>query len=360
MDIPEEIDLFISARFDGGEKEEKARELYDALKQRGNLKVFMVHANAGDDFGKWTDKALYRMEAMVAVCFDNYGQRTENKYCTYYEVRYARTNSKRIIPLKLYKGNWPPEPRDHDNDDDGPAQNRAVFYEGLGYRDWSTKRWNAKECAEEIENCFLKKVNNGIKVPETCRPHANDKELERLNIQLVGPRKEGKEWYSSYLHAAHHNDSDKRDDGSTYACFADETYGIYSQWTLEPVEGKKNTYYIKFCGERNKSSSPNKSYLHVGDHNDSDKRDDGSTYVCVADKKYGEHSQWTLEPVKGKDTYYIKFCGKWMNEYNKFNSSYLHVAHHYDADKRDDGSTYACVAGEKHGEYSQFVITPSK
>ena len=38
LSIPESIDVFISARFDGDAKEKKARELYESLKKRNKLR----------------------------------------------------------------------------------------------------------------------------------------------------------------------------------------------------------------------------------------------------------------------------------------------------------------------------------
>ncbi|GFH56517.1 hypothetical protein CTEN210_12993 [Chaetoceros tenuissimus] len=134
VSLPESIDVFISARFDGGAKEKKARELYEGLKRRNKLKPFMVDAVTGDDFGNWTDRALHRAHE-------------SNGYC-------------------LFRGLWSKDwksilylHRDYDGKDLGAAQNSSVFDLGVGYgSDWSSKQWNANdECAKEVEQAFLRK-----------------------------------------------------------------------------------------------------------------------------------------------------------------------------------------------------------
>lgn len=180
LSLPESIDVFISARFDGGVKEKKARELYEALKKRNKLKPFMVDAGAGDDFGNWTDRSLHRMKAMVAICFEDYGQKTENPYCTFTEVRSARNQGKPIIPVRLCQ-EWPPKPKDYDGKDLGAAQNSAVFDLGVGYgSDWSSKKWKADECAKEVEDAFFKKFGKSVSFQPQPKPQSQPLEVQSV------------------------------------------------------------------------------------------------------------------------------------------------------------------------------------
>ena len=98
----------ISARFDGGEKEHMARDIEKRLKDLG-VKTFIVAAGAGDDFGMMTAIGLKKMDTMIAICYDNYGQKTESAYCSYYEVKYCVDHQIPVIPVRLSE-DWPPKP----------------------------------------------------------------------------------------------------------------------------------------------------------------------------------------------------------------------------------------------------------
>ena len=67
-----EYEIFISARFDGSQREQDARDLKDELVKIG-LDAHMVEAAAGRDFGTETHKYLYSMKTMIAFCFEDYG-----------------------------------------------------------------------------------------------------------------------------------------------------------------------------------------------------------------------------------------------------------------------------------------------
>ena len=99
---------FVSARFDGGEKERMAREIEKHLKAL-NVNTFMVESGAGEDFGTQTAHGLANMDAMIAICYDNYGEKTRTKYCSYYEVKSCYERDIPIIPVRLSE-KWPPEP----------------------------------------------------------------------------------------------------------------------------------------------------------------------------------------------------------------------------------------------------------
>ncbi len=142
--------IFISARFDGGPREQEARDLKDELVKIG-LDARMVKAAAGDDFGDKTHEYLYSMKTMIAFCFDNYGQKTVSKYSTYHELKYAYDEDKHIFPIRRC-AEWPPKPPlDHDGGNKGIVQNAIVFKRGFSYLDWSNKNWNPAEFAKEVK-----------------------------------------------------------------------------------------------------------------------------------------------------------------------------------------------------------------
>ncbi|GFH56831.1 hypothetical protein CTEN210_13307 [Chaetoceros tenuissimus] len=144
----EDVQLFISARFDGGETERKARQLYDSLAKIGGLKVFMVDPHLGANFSREIKAALFKMKAMIAVCSDDYGAKTKNSNCSYVELAYALSKRKLIIPVKL-TSKWPPMPKDID----GRAQNDVVFHDGLTYVDMAND-WDPDKCAEQVYLSF--------------------------------------------------------------------------------------------------------------------------------------------------------------------------------------------------------------
>eukprot|EP01046_Picozoa_sp_COSAG06_P016382 COSAG06_NODE_1083_length_10780_cov_2.547608_8_plen_96_part_00 len=73
--------------------------------------------------------------ATLVGCED--GEQTGSKYCTFYEVKYAFDHDTPIIPLKLYKGEWPPAPKHKDGTVDikAKSQNSFVFTPGKVYKE---------------------------------------------------------------------------------------------------------------------------------------------------------------------------------------------------------------------------------
>uniref|UniRef100_A0A7S3QF82 TIR domain-containing protein n=1 Tax=Chaetoceros debilis TaxID=122233 RepID=A0A7S3QF82_9STRA len=146
--------VLMSARFLGDTTEKRAREIYSELRALG-VNVFMVEVGPGETFGDETNFGLYYMVAMIAICSDNYGQKTESVYSSHAEVKFAFQERRQIIPVKFGK-KYPPEPLDSDGGNAGTEQNRVVFSKDLIYCDWSTREWDAKECAEEIKKALEK------------------------------------------------------------------------------------------------------------------------------------------------------------------------------------------------------------
>ena len=141
--------LMISGRFDGGEKEAFLRALAAALELLG-VYVLVVEAIAGDDFGTQTMQYMARMKGMLAVAYSNYGQLTNSKFCSFYEVKYAYANDIKIIPLKMYTGSWPPAPKDVNGGTKGMEQNKFVFNPGLAYFQGETAKSTDKAAVKAI------------------------------------------------------------------------------------------------------------------------------------------------------------------------------------------------------------------
>ena len=147
--------VLMSARFLGDTTEEQARELYRELRALG-VNIFMVEVGPGGTFGDATLFGLYYMVAMIAICSDNYGQKTRSPYSSHAELKYAIQNWIPFIPVRFGE-KFPPEPPlDFDGGNTGTEQNKLAFSTDLVYSDWSTRDWDAKECAEEIKNALEK------------------------------------------------------------------------------------------------------------------------------------------------------------------------------------------------------------
>eukprot|EP01083_Nonionella_stella_P282202 960353_1 len=145
----------MSARFLGDTTEKRAREIYSELRTLG-VNVFMVEVGPGETFGDATAFGLYYMIAMIAICSDNYGQKTISPYSSHAEVKFAAQKWIPIIPVKFGK-KYPPEPLpDFDGGNKGREQNKMAFPSDLVFCDWSTREWDAKQCATEIKKALEK------------------------------------------------------------------------------------------------------------------------------------------------------------------------------------------------------------
>ena len=143
--------MLVSARFDGGEKERFARAIHKELSALG-VNSFMVEAQRHGEFGGQTMYGLTNMCAMLAVCYDTYGAKTESPYSAYGEVMYANEHGIRIIPLKLCNM-WPPAPRDSDGKEHGAQQNKFVFKPSLLYLEG--QGMSAAQAAQVVKETLL-------------------------------------------------------------------------------------------------------------------------------------------------------------------------------------------------------------
>ena len=62
--------------------------------QVGAENVLVVEAGAGGTFGNQTMECLTNMTVMVAMCFENYGQKTDAIYSSYGEVKHKHDSTR--------------------------------------------------------------------------------------------------------------------------------------------------------------------------------------------------------------------------------------------------------------------------
>ena len=203
LNIPEVIDILISARFNGSLTEKQARELNVEL-NKGGIQSYIVCTAAGGDFGILTMRVLVKMKAMVVFGCDNYGAMTRSRVSSCYELRYANSWGILIIPIQLGK-KWPPEPSP-DINGIGLAQNKFILHKELNRLRWSSRKWDAAECAKEVIAAFRKRHRPGasdnvvvtrrtitVKIDETLtklqKEHMRVNALDLQEIRANGARK---------------------------------------------------------------------------------------------------------------------------------------------------------------------------
>ena len=92
--------VFASMRFANGQPLSEAIELREALKERGvHLKI--VQLTAGADINQEVFESIEQAEAFMVFGTANYGEKTPNPACTYFESEYARNAGKKMILLRM-------------------------------------------------------------------------------------------------------------------------------------------------------------------------------------------------------------------------------------------------------------------
>ena len=87
-------------RFANGQPLPEAIELREALKERGvHLKI--VELTAGADINHEVFESIEHAEAFMVFGTSNYGEKTSNPACTYFESEYARNAGKKMILLRM-------------------------------------------------------------------------------------------------------------------------------------------------------------------------------------------------------------------------------------------------------------------
>jgi len=126
--------VMFSGRFHGGPREKHLRDTAHCLAKHRDLQVLVVEAHAGECFDEQTEQHLHKCQALVCMAYEDYGEKTDSKYCTYYELQYADDYNKEILPVKLYRGDWPPAP-----DEFGEARNKRILRPSRVFIDGVTK-----------------------------------------------------------------------------------------------------------------------------------------------------------------------------------------------------------------------------
>ena len=92
--------VFASMRFANGQPLPEAIELREALQERGvHLKI--VELTAGADINQEVFESIEHAEAFMVFGTSNYGEKTPNPACTYFESEYARNAGKKMILLRM-------------------------------------------------------------------------------------------------------------------------------------------------------------------------------------------------------------------------------------------------------------------
>ena len=87
-------------RFANGQPLPEAIELREALKERGvHLKI--VELTPGADINQEVFESIEHAEAFMVFGTSNYGEKTANPACTYFESEYARNAGKKMILLRM-------------------------------------------------------------------------------------------------------------------------------------------------------------------------------------------------------------------------------------------------------------------
>ncbi|CAE7228526.1 unnamed protein product, partial [Symbiodinium microadriaticum] len=147
-----------SARFNRKNKdtEMKFRAVCKLLRKR-DLKILMVDAGAGDDFGMLTARYLQQLKdengLMLAVCTSDYAEKTASPYSSFAELVFAMDNHIEVLPLRVEEI-YPPQPpsgEDHPFDKHGDAKGivSMVMKSSVVFLDCRNK--TEEQIADEIE-----------------------------------------------------------------------------------------------------------------------------------------------------------------------------------------------------------------
>ena len=92
--------IFASMRFINGQPLPEAIQLREALKKR-NVHLKIVELTAGADINEEVFESIEQAEAFLVFGTSNYGEKTANPACTYFESEYARNSGKKVILLRM-------------------------------------------------------------------------------------------------------------------------------------------------------------------------------------------------------------------------------------------------------------------
>lgn len=156
-----------SARFDGGEIEQRFRRIHEILAQSG-YDIMMVGVHPGETFGVPTTRYLGRLYrergVMLCVCTEHYGEMTSSHFSSFEELIFAKTYEAfiKIVPLRMGAvyppmppgrgANGPNRPDHLDEHLDGQSFATSVFNPARLYLDCREK--SDVEIAAAIAECL--------------------------------------------------------------------------------------------------------------------------------------------------------------------------------------------------------------
>lgn len=176
-----------SARFDRGPVEKKFRKVHEILLAR-NYNVLMVNVGPTEDFGTKTDEYLARLYkengTLLAVCTDNYAEKTASNYSSFKELKFAHEQRLSILPLKI-SDTYPPEPPHgptHPYDKNGEAFGlvRLAFHPSLVYLD--CRALEPEQIAAKIAHQLHAKVGKAVILQCLARQAATRPRERRLAV----------------------------------------------------------------------------------------------------------------------------------------------------------------------------------
>jgi len=156
---------FLSLRYGSGSPKDFAHMLKDGLEKLGH-RIFLCSAGTGESFGDQIKDALRKCNYVVPLVTKDplYGANCGGTYTTYYELRYAQEREKKICPVMMYDGPWPPkdliDKLDKAGDQAGAAQIDYTFLPAqvaLYAGKWTQER--AQYIAEQIHRTSIDNLN---------------------------------------------------------------------------------------------------------------------------------------------------------------------------------------------------------
>ena len=122
-----------SMRFDHRDAAKQFRRVFQILK-RNDFPVRLVNPDVGDDFAmevfKHLDEIRREEGVLLAVCTEDYGERTGVNCDTFNELRISYSQHVKIVPLRM-SDVYPPQPKDEKS----RALVNAVFLDNVAYED---------------------------------------------------------------------------------------------------------------------------------------------------------------------------------------------------------------------------------
>lgn len=140
--------VFASMRFVNGQTLPEAIQLREALKKR-NVHLKIVELTAGADINHEVFESIEQAEAFLVFGTSNYGEKTANPACTYFESEYARNSGKKVILLRMIP--WEGASFEH-------TQARVMF----GMNDLALSWMEGTPMPEDLPNDIIAALPNSL------------------------------------------------------------------------------------------------------------------------------------------------------------------------------------------------------